>query len=104
MRDSHPPEPCFKYPECKNKLIIVHARIFRASAEYVLGAVMGTPKTRSGAYLWLGTFAGVYMLVLTVFIVLAAAWSNEPQLPPSTGKETCAPYGDGGHGIASCLA
>ena len=40
---------------------------------------MGTPNTRSGAYLWLGTFAGVYVLVLTVFTILAAAWSSLPQ-------------------------
>lgn len=62
------------------------------------------PKTRSGAYLWLGTFAGVYMLVFTVFIILPAALSSEPQLPPSTDRATCAPYGDGGGSTASCLA
>jgi hypothetical protein len=68
------------------------------------GVVMGNPKTRSGAYLWLGTFAGVYLLVLTVFIIFAATWSSEPQLPPSTGKETCAPYRDGDRSTTSCLA
>ena len=65
---------------------------------------MGKPKTRSDAYLWLGTFAGVYMLVLTAFLVLAAALSSEPQLPPSTGKETCVPYRDADRGTVSCLA
>lgn len=68
------------------------------------GAVMRNPKTRSGAYLWLGTFAGVYMLVLTAFLVLAAVWSSEPLLPPSTGKGTCAPYRDADRSTVSCLA
>ncbi len=65
---------------------------------------MGTSKTRSGAYLWLGTFAGVYMLVMTVFTIFSAAWSNEPQLPPSSGKESCAPYSDGNRSTVSCVA
>ena len=65
---------------------------------------MGTPNTRSGAYLWLGTFAGVYMLVLSVFTILTAAWSSVPQLPPSSGTETCAPDRDAHNSTASCLA
>jgi hypothetical protein len=65
---------------------------------------MGQPKTRRGAYVWIGTFAGVYALVVTVFTIFAAAWSSEPRLPPSTGKETCAPYRDGYRTTASCLA
>jgi hypothetical protein len=62
------------------------------------------PKTRTGAYLWLGTFAGAYMLVLTLFIIFAAAWSSEPQLPPSTDRESCAPSHDADRSSASCLA
>jgi hypothetical protein len=65
---------------------------------------MGTPKTRSDAYLWLGTFAGVYMLVMTVFTIFSAAWSSKPQLPPSSGNETCAPYRDVNRSTVSCLA
>lgn len=65
---------------------------------------MGTPKTRRDTYLWLGTFAGVFMLVMTVFIIFSAAWSSKPQFPPSTGKHTCAPYRDGDRSTASCLA
>jgi hypothetical protein len=65
---------------------------------------MGTSKTRSGAYLWLGTFAGVYMLVMTVVTIFSAAWSSEPQLPPSSGKESCAPYSDGNRSTVSCIA
>ena len=60
--------------------------------------------TTSGAWLWFGTFTGVYMLVVGLFLIFSAASSQEPEHPPSTGKKTCPPYQHAYRSTTSCLA
>lgn len=66
------------------------------------GLVM--PKTTRAAFVWLGTFAGVFILVMTAFTILAAAWSSEPYFPSSIGKGACAPHPLADPSTVSCLA
>jgi hypothetical protein len=62
------------------------------------------PKIRSDVYRWLGTFAGVYVLALTIFTIVAVWWTREPAFPPNVGKEICALYRNVESSTASCLA